>query len=47
MSVVETLVFCKLNEYREQANRERFLLPEEKSIDLFSDTIREYIAFIK
>jgi len=47
MSVVETLVFCKLNEYREQANRERFLLPEGTSIDLFSDTIRECIAFIK
>jgi hypothetical protein len=47
MSVVETLVFCKLNEYREQANRERFLLPEGTSIDLFSDTIRECIKFIK
>jgi hypothetical protein len=47
MSVVETLVFCKLNEYREQANRERFLLPEGTSIDFFSDTIRECIAFIK
>jgi hypothetical protein len=47
MSVVETLVFCKLNEYREQANRERFLLPEATSIDLFSDTIKQCIAFVK
>jgi hypothetical protein len=47
MSVVETLVFCKLNEYREQANRERFLLPEGNSIDLFSDTIKNCIAFVK
>jgi hypothetical protein len=47
MSVVETLVFCKLNEYREQANRERFLLPEANSIDLFSDTIKNCIAFVK
>jgi hypothetical protein len=47
MSVVETLVFCKLNEYREQANRERFLLPEANSIDLFSDTIKQCIAFVK
>ena len=47
MSIVETLVFCKLNDYREQANRERFLLPEEASIDLFSDTITECIKFIK
>jgi hypothetical protein len=47
MSIVESLVFCKLNEYREQANRERFLLPEGTSIDFFSNTIRECIAFIK
>jgi hypothetical protein len=47
MGLVESFVFCKLNEYREQANRERFLLPEGTSIDLFSDTIRECIAFIK
>ena len=47
MGLVESLVFCKLKEYREQANRERFLLPEGTSIDLFSDTIRECIAFIK
>ena len=47
MSVVETVVFCKLNQYREQANRERFLLPEGTSINLFSDTIRDCIEFIK
>ena len=47
MSVVESLVFCKLNKYREQANRERFLLPEGTSINLFSDTIRHCMEFIK
>ena len=47
MSLVETLVFCKLNDYREQANRERFLLPEGTSINLFSNTITECINFIK
>ena len=47
MSVVETLVFCKLNEYREQANRERFLLPEGNKLDLFIDTIKECIKFVK
>ena len=47
MSVVETLVFCKLNEYREQANRERFLLPEGEKLDLFIDTIKECIKFLK
>jgi hypothetical protein len=45
MSLVESLVFCKLDQYREQANRERFLLPEGARIDLFSDTIRECIKF--
>ena len=47
MSVVETLVFCKLNDYREQANRERFLLPEGGKIDLFIDTIKDCINFVK
>jgi len=47
MNVVETLVFCKLNEYREQANRERFLLPEGEKLDLFIDTIKECIKFVK
>jgi hypothetical protein len=28
LGLVESFVFCKLKEYREQANRERFLLPE-------------------
>jgi hypothetical protein len=46
MSLVECLVFSKLEEYREQANRERFLLPEGNTIDLFSNTIRECIKFI-
>jgi len=47
MGLVETLVFCKLNEYREQANRERFLLPEGEKLDLFIDTIKECIKFVK
>ena len=47
MGFVETLVFCKLNEYREQANRERFLLPEGEKLDLFIDTIKECIKFLK
>ena len=47
MGLVESFVFCKLKEYREQANRERFLLPEGTSINFFSDTLRECINFIK
>jgi hypothetical protein len=47
MSIVESLVFCKLKEYREQANRERFLLPEVEKVDLFINTIEECINFVK
>lgn len=45
MSVIETMVFSKLNEYRERANRERFILPEDKDISFFIDAIKECIAF--
>ena len=47
MGLVESLVFCKLNNYREQANRERFLLPEGSKIDLFINTIKYCINFVK
>ena len=47
MRIVESLVFCKLKEYREQANRERFLLPEVEKVDLFINTIKECIKFAK
>jgi hypothetical protein len=47
MSIVESLVFCKLKEYREQANRERFLLPEIEKVDFFISTIKECIKFLK
>lgn len=46
MSVVETLVFSKLNPYREQANLEIFLLPKDNTIDLFSDTIKFCIKLV-
>lgn len=46
MSVVETLVFSRLNPYREQANREIFLLPKDNTIDLFSDTIKFCIKVV-
>ena len=36
MTIIEQLVFQRLKEYREQANRERFILPEGKTIDLLS-----------
>ena len=47
MSLVETVVFSKLENYREQANRERFILPENESLELFSNEIRKCIDFLK
>jgi hypothetical protein len=47
MSCVETMVFQYLNEYREQANRERFILPEKKEISFFSDVIKKSVEFFK
>ena len=43
MSIVEQLIFHKLKDYREQANRERFILPEGKTIELFIDVIKKSI----
>jgi hypothetical protein len=47
MSLVENLVFHHLHKYREQANRERFILPENEEITLFSDTIKKSIEYCK
>ena len=46
MNTLEPLVFKKLGEYREQANRERFILPDNSNIELFIDTIKECISFV-
>jgi hypothetical protein len=46
MAIVETLVFQKLKKYREQANRERFILPKEENIDFFRDVVKGAIEFI-
>jgi hypothetical protein len=47
MTCVENMVFQYLKDYREQANRERFILPENEEITLFSDTIRKSVEFFK
>jgi chaperonin GroEL (HSP60 family) len=47
MSLVEGMVFDKLEVYRERANRERFILPVDRKIDLFSETIKKCIDFVK
>ena len=46
MTLVETVVFQRLKEYRERANRERFLLPEDKEVDIFIDAIKKSIEFV-
>ena len=46
MSIVETLVLSKLRDYREKANRDRFILPEDKDISFFTTIIDECIDFI-
>jgi hypothetical protein len=47
MGCVETMVFQYLKQYREQANRERFILPENQKIELFTNTIKKSIEFFK
>jgi hypothetical protein len=46
MDIVEKIVFEKLKNYREQANRERFILPKKESIDIFIECIKDTINFI-
>jgi hypothetical protein len=45
MNVVELMVLLKLDEYREKANRDRFILPIEKDISLFTSMIEQCIIF--
>lgn len=47
MALVESTVFHQLKKYREQANRERFILPETEEIEFFTNTIKKSIEFFK
>jgi gas vesicle protein len=47
MSLVENMVFHHLEEYREQANRERFILPKNKEVKLFENIINKSIEYFK
>ena len=47
MTMVESSVFHQLKEYREQANRERFILPKTEEIKFFSEKINKSINFFK
>ena len=41
------MVLEKLDKYREKANRDRFVLPIENDISLFTNIIDKSIAFFK
>jgi hypothetical protein len=46
MDTVEILILNKLRAYREQANRDRFILPDDKDDSFFKQTIDECIGFL-
>jgi hypothetical protein len=45
MTLVENMVFHQLEKYREQANRERFILPKTEEIELFKNIINKSVEF--
>jgi hypothetical protein len=46
MDTAETLVLNKLKDHREQANRDRFILPEGRDVSFFTDTIEQCVSFL-
>ena len=46
MTSSELLIISKLNEYKENANRDRFILPKNKDISFFISIIDECINFV-
>ena len=42
MDLSEEIILLMLEEYREVANRDRFVLPIEQDIKLFTDIIDKY-----
>lgn len=46
MSTAETIILNKLKDYREQANRDRFILPDDKDISFFTAIVDQCIEFI-
>ena len=47
MSSVEGVIFKKLDPYRQQANRERFVLPDGNNITLFTNVIERCVNFLE
>ena len=46
MDTIETMVLNKLRSYREQANRDRFILPSNKDESFFTEAIDECVGFV-
>jgi hypothetical protein len=46
MKIAEQMIFYNLEQYREQANRERFVLPKGGNINLFIDEIKNTIRIL-
>jgi hypothetical protein len=46
MTIIESLVLTKLKIYREQANRDRFILPLDKDITLFTNIIDDCVRYV-
>ena len=47
MDIAEIMVLSKLRDYKEQANRDRFILPQDKDILFFIRMIDDCIHFLK
>jgi len=45
MNIIEAMVMKKLEKYRECANRDRFILPEDADISLFTNIIDSCVSF--
>jgi prophage antirepressor-like protein len=46
LALCEQMIFYRLYKYREVLNRERFILPDDKELTLFTDVIDEVLNFV-
>jgi hypothetical protein len=44
--LAETMILSNLRDYREQANRDRFILPDDKDTSYFTQTIDTCVSFL-
>ena len=47
MSIIESMIMKKLEKYRECANRDRFILPEDADISLFTNVIDTAVTYFE